>query len=169
MKPILLKFLSFMLLGILFTQCDEDPQSKITGKVIDQSQCKNFLAGNNEKFTVSDTFSSVEYNYILSLHRLTLNHINAAFNCCPDEIYCQIEIVGDTIHIYELEETSACDCNCLYDITEQLNNVLPGTYTIQYHEPYIGNQPALIFQLQLSEDCSGIFSVPRTSYPWGIL
>ena len=48
MKPILLKILSFMLLGILLTQCDEDPQSKITGSVTNQSQCKNFLAGKNE-------------------------------------------------------------------------------------------------------------------------
>lgn len=167
MKPIFSYYLIFTLLGLFFVACDEDPQSNITGKVTDQSQCKNFLVKNNEKFTVADTFSSVTYVYNVSQQKLTLTHVNAAFNCCPGEITCEIEIEGDTIHIYENEETSACDCMCLYDITEQLTNVTAGTYTIQYHEPYIGNQQILIFQINLSENSSGSFSVPRTSYPWG--
>lgn len=167
MKPIFSYYLIFNLLGLLFVACDEDPQSNITGKVTTQSQCKNFLSQNNEKFTVADTFSSVTYLYNVSQQKLTLTHINAGFNCCPGEISCEIEIEGDTIHIYENEETSACDCLCLYDITEQLTNVTAGTYTIQYHEPYIGNQQNIIFQVNLSENTSGSFSVHRTSYPWG--
>jgi hypothetical protein len=168
MKTNLRPILFFILLGFLFIRCDEDPQSNITGEVVSHTQCKIFYNKETGKFTVADTFSSVNYTYDLAQQKLTLNHINAAFNCCPDDMYCEIQVSDDTIHIFEYEETSACDCNCLYDITEELNGIEPGTYTIQYHEPYIGDEQILIFQIQLSENSVGSFSVPRIHYPWGI-
>ncbi|HPS71209.1 MAG TPA: hypothetical protein PLM70_03070, partial [Bacteroidales bacterium] len=89
MKTILYPFFVFIALGFLFFQCDDDPQTKMSGNLTEHSACKNFLAQNSPKFDVADTTTSIVFTYSESQNRLILNHINAAFNCCPDDLYCE--------------------------------------------------------------------------------
>jgi hypothetical protein len=168
MKTILYPFFIFIAMGFLFSQCDDDPQTKMNGTLSEHSACKNFLVQNSSKFDVADTTTSVVFTYSENQNLLILNHINAAFNCCPDDLYCEFYLSGDTIHVHEFEESALCDCNCLYDLTMQINQVVPGVYKLKFHEPYVGNQPMLFFELNLTQDTSGTFTVTRTGYPWGM-
>jgi hypothetical protein len=54
---------------------------------------------------------------------LTLKHVDAGFSCCPDSLYCNIGLKGDTILIQEFEKTAVCKCNCLYDLDIEINGV----------------------------------------------
>jgi hypothetical protein len=95
-------------------------------------------------------------------------HINAGFNCCPGEIYCDIDIRNDTIFLIESEEKAECDCNCLYDIDITIAEVEKQKYHISIDEPYHKGQEKILFEIDLIENETGIFCVQRTLYPWGI-
>ena len=99
---------------------------------------------------------------------LTLQHINAGFNCCPGDIIVDITINDNIIEIAEMESQSACDCTCLYDLNIEVHYLNPGDYTIQFDEPYLppGDEP-LVFVLDLNGPASGSFCLPRSGYPWG--
>ena len=97
-----------------------------------------------------------------------MKHINAAFNCCPGKIECKISLKGDTIVIEESETSSACDCNCLYDIGFEIKNVEKNTYQVKVIEPYAGNEDRIFFKIILSQNNSGNWCITRKGYPWGL-
>ncbi|MFA4948661.1 MAG: hypothetical protein WC674_09170, partial [Candidatus Krumholzibacteriia bacterium] len=68
---------------------------------------------------------------------LSLEHVNAAFNCCPGDITADISFRNDTITIVEREEQSICDCSCLYNLKFEIRNLEPRAYTIRFVEPYV--------------------------------
>jgi hypothetical protein len=101
---------------------------------------------------------------------LLLKHINAGFNCCPDEIIANITIEGNLITIEEDEslESGGCDCICLFDLDLEITNLQPGEYTIKVIELYVfPDDEPLEFTVDLSSSPSGIYCVERTIYPWG--
>jgi len=64
------------------------------------------------------------------LHAL---HMNATYNCCPDDIVVALEITGTTIHLEETEVlTTPCWCICCYDVAATVAALAPGTYTVEY-------------------------------------
>lgn len=98
---------------------------------------------------------------------LVLTHVNAAFNCCPDQIIASIERNGSEIRIIEEETSSDCDCLCLYTLEIYISNLEEGVYTIIIEEPYRaeGDEPlqCVIDTLQREyQKCC----VERTNYPW---
>lgn len=101
---------------------------------------------------------------------LRLEHVNAAFNCCPGHITADITVRGDTILIVEHEEQSMCDCSCLYDLEFEIRNLDSRKYTIRVVELYV--QPGderLEFAVDLVEQAAGMYCVCRDHYPWGYL
>lgn len=151
-----------LLLGVLFISCKKE-------NPISHSNCKNF----NLKFTTesnnygSDT-TCVSYTYNLQDKEFIIKHINTGFNCCPGEIYCDIDIKNDTIFLTESEEKAECDCNCLYDIDINVSEVEKQKYHISIYEPYCKNQEKILFEIDLTQNETGVFCVQRTQYPWGI-
>jgi hypothetical protein len=136
---------------------------------VSHSDCKNFnLKATTESCDYGSDSSCVCYNYSIQEKRLVLNHINAAFNCCPGEIYCDIEIKGDTIFLKEKEEKAACDCDCLYDIDIIVSDVERKRYVIDLYEPYCSGQESILFEIDLTQNETGVFCVERTLYPWGL-
>jgi hypothetical protein len=99
---------------------------------------------------------------------LIFKHINAGFNCCPEGFYCNVSLKNDTIVIEEFENSSLCDCNCLFDLDIEVKGVETKTYQIKFIEPYCGDQAKLEFPVNLAVLKDGIFCVTRTRYPWGI-
>ena len=146
---------------------DENPPvtSGITGIVTDQSDCKLFQA-TNFKFTEADTFSCVHYLYDESTHKLVMTHINAGFNCCPEEIYCEIITHNDTIIIEEFENRQDCNCLCLFDLDIELQGIAEGAYIVKFIEPYAGNEEKLIFEMDLTSGIEGEYCVVRKGGPW---
>ena len=129
---------------------------------------------NNLKFSseipgaTPDTLSYVEYLYNRDKRKLTLKHINAGFNCCPDSLFCKIELRGDTIVIQEFEKIAGCNCNCLYDMYIELEGIEMREYQIRFIEPYALEQNQLVFSLDLMGCSIGEYSVTRKQYPWGM-
>ncbi|KPL04256.1 MAG: hypothetical protein AMJ90_01340 [candidate division Zixibacteria bacterium SM23_73_2] len=99
---------------------------------------------------------------------LSIKHLNAGFNCCPEKIKIFVNIQNSIITIEEKEYNGLCDCNCLFDLDFDIENVVPGEFTIKVIEPYLPSGDQLLeFYVDLSYSTSGIFCVERTCYPWG--
>ncbi len=102
---------------------------------------------------------------------LTLRHINACFNCCPEELLATIDIAEHTITITEdetLENGTGCECYCLFDVDYRIGGLLPDSYTIIIKGLCLGENPPLQTTLDLSGATSGQFCVERGYYPWGL-
>jgi len=133
------------------------------GALITHSLCKN------EKSIISDTNETcVEYSYDAESKILNLKHINTAFNCCPDRLYCDISVKNDTIFVEEFERKQGCDCLCLYDMEAEVYNIESKKYIIKYIEEYIGNYDELIFEVNIALSDTGSYCSERNNYPWGM-
>lgn len=141
---------------------DPDPSGSLVGAF----GCKMSQTG----FRDDDSLwfrDCIEYQYD-GEGTLTLRHINAGFNCCP-EIAVDIRFDGDTIIIEDIELSGDCDCICLFDLDYEIVNLATGTYAVTVIEPYVepGDDP-LEFVVDLSSAASGVFCVYRYHYPWGV-
>ena len=170
MRSIKLRITIFLFIGVFVLACEkeENPPVEITGQLISNTLCKDFLKSAAQGLPTPDTLSCIAYTYNKADSILTIRHINAGFNCCPEELSCTIVTRGDTIIIQEFEKFSMCDCDCLYDLDILINGVLDKKYKIKMIEPYARAQEDLFFEIDLSVEVSGSFCVVRKRYPWGI-
>lgn len=145
------------------------PKYTTAGQLTNHSDCKNGLKSTSLLTETPDSLSCVEYSFNEKKNILTLTHINAGFNCCPDSLYCFVGSVGDTIHIQEFESSNTCRCNCLYDINIDITGVESKTYLLQLIEPYAESQAELLFEINLNESTTGCICVTRKQYPWGVV
>ena len=145
---------------------DDSTSLTLTGRLTDNSSCKGFKEADSGTET-PDTISCISYEFNEAENTLTLHHINAGFNCCPDSLYCEISINADTITIEEFEKESLCHCNCLYDLDIEIEGVDTKKYYLKFIEPYAGEQEKLFFNLNTEEENEGMYCVTRKLYPWG--
>lgn len=146
--------------------CDKEAENQpleFSGKLISHTDCKHLKSSNFE-----NNQSCVEYIFDKQNNKLSITHINTGFNCCPDSLWCTISKTENKIIIEEFEASLGCKCNCLYDFEIELEGIEQEKYTIQFIEPYCGEQEELIFEVDLSENITGSFCVTRIIYPWGI-
>lgn len=154
----------FILSGCNKTEVQSNNQP-VEGKIINQTGCKDFTAKSN---AYENDESCILYEYDESNNKLIIKHINAGFNCCPEELSCSVTQRNDTLVIEEFESDALCACNCLFDIDIELSEIEPGEYYIQFTEPYCGDQEKLEFTINLDQFSTGEYCVERTQYPWGI-
>jgi len=114
-----------------------------------------------------DSQSCIEYSFEPSAGKLTVKHLNTAFNCCPESLWCTVTYRNDTIIVQEYEKNMGCKCNCLYDLEMEVNGLEPGKYQLRLIEPYIGTQQPINVALDLQNQKTGSFCATRTNYPWG--
>lgn len=109
----------------------------------------------------------VQYRYVQD-SILEFTHLNAGFNCCPEEIIVEVSLSGDTLFISESELNGWCDCNCLYDLDFSVYSVQPQAYVVVFKEWYrTGEDPELVFRVDLKNQQAGEYCVQRSRYPWG--
>ena len=152
--------------SFLNSGCDKEQESTLSGNLVNHSDCKTF-----KSYIIPntpDTLSCINYSFEPSNNKLILNHINAGFNCCPGSLYCDIRLNKDTIIIQEFEKEALCDCDCLYDLEIELNDVLSKVYYLRIIEPYARDEEMLFFQLDLEYQNQGSYCVTRKRYPWGM-
>lgn len=135
-----------------------------TGSMVGSSGCKTW--GDNARPTGTRlTQDCIEYEY-LGEGRLLVNHLNTAFNCCP-EFDAGIDVEGDTITVWEDEYGGECDCDCLFDLSYEVVNLEPGIYEVTVIQEYLyPTDEPLDFTMDLLEAPSGIHCVERDHYPW---
>ncbi|MFH1119224.1 MAG: hypothetical protein V1775_05330 [Bacteroidota bacterium] len=172
MKTIFQIIPAFLITGIMLSGCEYDKethqQQDSKGRVTGHSECKG-LKSSNSSPGISDSLSCIEHSFDETTHKLLLKHINAGFNCCPGDLSCTVLIKNDTITIQEAEQYKFCDCECLYDVDIEINNVEKQIYQIIFIEPYIGTQEPLNFTIDLRNEATGSYCVSRTQYPWALL
>ncbi|MEW5924218.1 MAG: dockerin type I domain-containing protein [Candidatus Zixiibacteriota bacterium] len=135
------------------------------------SACKNFLPGKADFMTPSDQ-DCAQYSYNEAANTLSLTHVNAGFNCCPEEILAEVTFSNDTITIIESEsfgEWGPCFCLCLFDVNYTITDLPQGEYTIVIIGLELeGDDEYLAFTADLGSNPVGEYCVTRDHYPWGM-
>ncbi len=93
---------------------------------------------------------------------LRLKHINAALNCCADDVIAEISLDDSFISIKpnEVYINGPCLCKCLYDLDYEIKDLKAGLYKI------IIKSFELPLELNLTQPTSGIYCEDRNQYPW---
>ena len=143
-----------------------------TGVLTSYGACKNsnnvWSASPPNAGSPASNEGCLEYQYDANTGTLLLTHVNAAFNCCPSNIQAQVTIAPSQIDITESESAGGCRCLCLYDLSYEIQNLIPNTYTISLTEPNLPKtDPKLTFTLDLITNSIGRLCFPRSAYPWG--
>ena len=155
-------------LALASAGCNLSPGGDPIGRLTGRTDCKGMLgmSAGEPRGTLVENRECVEYDYD-GKSALRLRHVNAGFNCCPEEITATFLLTGGEIRIKEKEASALCDCLCLYDIGYEFLNVRPGVYRITIVGPYQPEEdPPLEFVADLGAAASGAFCVERTRYPW---
>ncbi len=163
MKKTIFYFILFS--SLIYISCQDDTSNALNGKVIKFSGCKGSSALYKGANTNSE--SCVYFTYDGN-GLLKLKHVNAGFNCCPQQIYISVKQIGNKIIIEEKEMAQSCRCLCLYDVEAEINNLSPGKYTIAINELYAQQGPPLEFDANFNGVISDSICVGRNYYPWGI-
>jgi hypothetical protein len=164
-----MKISGFALLGLVMAiaagSCErQDDPGPLSISVSSDMECKNgsSLKSNDP----APELSCIRYSYDGD-SILVIQHLNAAFNCCPEGFAIDIEVIGDSLIIREDDEKQLCKCNCLYDLEIRVRNLPADQYHIRIVEPYVsaaGNR--LIFDLDLKNEPDGEFCVTRAADWW---
>src|SRR4030042_6591239 len=154
---------------IFFDGCEQEGQTGLvfSGKLISHTGCKSSKSTMINSDT-PDTLSCAEYTFNETDNQLIIKHINAGFNCCPESLYCDIELKNDSIFIHEHEIDGLCNCDCLFDLDIEITGVKAKKYQVKFVEPYTGNQKAIEFEMDLTSNHGGSVCVTRKQYPWGV-
>lgn len=100
---------------------------------------------------------------------LTITHVNAALNCCVEQVDAAIKVVDTAIEIAvtEAEGFMPCNCNCLFNVDYVFDALPVGTYTVTLASPYVPmGDPPLTHELNLQTTPIGAICVERSAYPW---
>lgn len=145
----------------------ENKDLQLTIQMSHESGCKQ-LKSLSADLNITASESCLEYTFNPESQKLTLKHINAGFNCCPESLWCTVVYRNDSIIVQEYEKHTGCKCNCLYDLNMDISGVKAGAYKFRLIEPYLGTQQAITFTLDLKMKPQGSFCVSRSNYPWGM-
>jgi hypothetical protein len=138
------------------------------GILVSHTSCLSSEDAASPRIHIPGDMSCVDWTFWALGNVLVLDHINAAFNCCPGAITADISVQNDTITIVEREEQSMCDCSCLYALHFEIRNLEPRSYTIRFVELYVPpGDERLEFPVDLAVLPRGIVCAYRPHYPWG--
>jgi hypothetical protein len=72
-------------------------------------------------------------NFIVEIAggEVTLYHLGAFYNCCPEFAY-DVALEGGEIRIQETEVEALCDCLCCLDLQVEIAEVPAGAYTLLF-------------------------------------
>lgn len=111
--------------------------------------------------------SCAEWRYVRG-NVLSIAHEHAGFNCCAREIAADIFVENGVVTIVEREDSSPCDCSCLWSVYYEIVDVPPGTYEVRFVEPYRhSDDEPLDFTIDLAGGpAEGVSCADRMHYPW---
>ena len=121
--------LVLMMMGVYGCSSDETAQFHV--REFANTGCKSVVATREDGFHQE----SVEYK-ALGNGYLSINHVNACFNCEPGELKMEATISGNEIRIVETEEYAGANCICPYDLYCEVGPLENGDYTIVFVNGY---------------------------------
>lgn len=126
-----MKQVIFSLAILLLTLCgcsnDESTKGASNGpfsvRDVANSGCKS-TSHTRSEYTECFEFKALDGGY------LSVNHVNALFNCVPGELKMEATIDGNVIRILETEEKSLANCICPYDLYCEVGPLSNGDYKV---------------------------------------
>jgi len=165
-------FSVLLLITLSFIGCENETvtskQSAIKGELVFNSSCKKEGIILYDSVSISDTLSCVYYSFDKAKMKLNIKHANSVFNCCPELLYCEFSLQGDTIFIKEKEAASLCDCMCINDLDMEITGIEQKKYILKFEEPYISENERISFEIDLNKKIIGEYCVIRKFYPYGM-
>jgi len=140
-------------------QCDNPP----VGSVVGHGDCKLALKGQTAD-SIPLNLDCLGYQYD-GASLLDLQHINAAFNCCP-RITAEIVVDSGLITITESDPLRGCKCICLFDVGYRIVGLPPGVYTIKIIGMYVCGTGPLEFTIDLTSPAVDTLCVDRSCGAW---
>lgn len=155
-----------MIVGSCSTESENSGPMNLTINILGNPQCNHSKSAEITTQT-SASQSCVEYAFDRDNRKLIIRHLNAAFNCCPESLWCTVILKNDTIIIQEFEKNIGCKCDCLYDLDIEVGGMEPGKYQLRLIEPYVEKQNEICFEMDVLNQKQGFHCVNRTQYPYG--
>jgi len=90
---------------------------------------------------------------------LNINHINAVFNCSPEEIITSAEIENGKIIINSCEKSIAANCTCQYDLDFKTGPLEYSEYTVIMN--HCGSK-ITEFQILFNESTNESFTINKS-------
>ena len=126
-----MKQVIFSLAILLLTLCgcsnDESTKGASNGpfsvRDVANSGCKS-TSHTRSEYPECFEFKALDGGY------LSVNHVNALFNCAPGELKIEATIDGNVIRILETEEKSLANCICPYDLYCEVGPLSNGDYKV---------------------------------------
>ena len=132
-KPMKKYLIALFCLCFLFTGCSSDESIKgasngpFSVRDVANSGCKS-TSHTRSEYPEYFEFKACDGGY------LSVNHVNAMFNCVPGELKIEAIIDGNVIKILEMEETALANCICPYDLYCEVGPLSNGDYEVViYH------------------------------------
>lgn len=156
--------IAFML---LLSSCNlknpTDPRANASGALVYFNGCKESASMKTASSSLGVSTTNKEcLEYEFDGNILRLKHINAALNCCADDVIAEVSIDDSFISIKpkEVYLNGPCFCTCLYDLDYEIRDLKSGVYKI------IIKSFELPLELNLTQPISGIYCEDRNQYPW---
>jgi hypothetical protein len=162
-----------MVLALCIFGCSNStaPESaEPANRLIAASGCGGFSETKRAEIGIASVPTSDQtclvWEYDQSASRLTVSHLNGAFNCCTQPNGA-VNTGSSHLWIIEFETGPVCRCLCLYDLQFEIHDISPQTYTLAIISDYTptGDQP-ITTEIDLESQLSGMICFDRTGYPW---
>jgi hypothetical protein len=127
---VLAAFLGSTLMGCSGDGTDAESGNEFRVRDVATSGCKSSNYTRSE-YPECFEFKALDGGY------LSVNHVNALFNCVPGELKMEATIDGNVIKILETEEKSLANCVCPYDLYCEVGPLSNGDYEVViYHDSF---------------------------------
>ena len=97
------------------------------------SGCKASVGAREVTRSLDATQKYIEYKALTDGY-LSINHVNAMFNCEPGELKMQATVSGNEIKILETEEQALANCICHYDLYCEVGPLSDCEYTVVIYQ-----------------------------------
>ena len=118
--------LAILLAALCGCSSSDESSSEFHVRDVANSGCKSTSATRSENPEYFE-FKALPGGY------LSVNHVNAMFNCEPGKLIVRASIDGHTIKIVELEETALANCICPYDLYCEVGPLSIGDYEVIFY------------------------------------
>jgi len=162
MKKLKILFLSILLpvltVFISFTGCENnDVTNSKTLEVKDLT-----YEGCKEQKNISDSIEEYIEYYTIDSNYLAIKHVNAIFNCCPEEINIKAKIENSKIFYNSFHKVDGCRCYCLYDTYCKIGPLSFSEYTFKVNT--YGIDEPIELTLDFSQATQGKYTIERDEY-----
>jgi len=160
MKNLIKVLFLFGIIGFIAFSCDEDDT---TSKIL---QVKDLTYnGCKEQKSNSDTIEEYIDFCIIDSNYLAVRHVNAIFNCCPEEIIIEAKIKNSEIFYNSFHKVNGCHCECYYDTYCKIGPLSFDKYTF-IMSTYDIDDP-IEFTIEFNQTTQGKYIIERehVNYP----